>query len=242
MVEREQSVTALRESDERLWQAQKMEAIGRLASGLAHDLRNYLTVIVNYATFVREQLGEGARADIDALLATTERVGDLVDRLVSFGRPHEAVAPELLNVGEVLHRVRDVVESVLGEQHRLEISAAETLDRVHVDRDQLERVIVNLAMNARDAMPGGGTLTIEVRPDPKGVALEVADTGLGMDEATRARVLEPFFTTKAGAGTGLGLAIVYGIVTSAGGTLDVASAPGVGTSVTVRLPRASDAT
>jgi signal transduction histidine kinase len=218
-----------------------MEAIGRLATGLAHDLRNYLAVIVNYATFVRGQLAESARTDIDALLDTTERVGELVDRLVVVGRPQGVVAPELLDVSDVVRGVGEVVRTFLEEHHRLDITTTDGLDPVLVDRAQLERVVVNLAMNARDAMPGDGTLTIDVGASPEGVALLVADTGVGMDEATRARMLEPFFTTKAASGTGLGLAIVYGIVSSAGGTLDVESAPGEGTRVTVRLPRATAA-
>jgi signal transduction histidine kinase len=241
MVERDRSTRALRASDERLWQAQKMEAIGRLSSGLAHDLRNYLAVIVNYATFVREQLPHDGRADVDALLETAGRVGDLVDRLVAFGRPQETVTPQIVDVGEVVRGVREVVGTLLPEGHSLSMSIDTGLDPVYIDRDELERVIVNLVLNARDAMQGAGALTIAVRPDPIGVVLDVADGGVGMDEATRARALEPFFTTKAGMGTGLGLAIVYGIVSRAGGTIEIESAPGEGTCVTVRLPRAAAA-
>jgi signal transduction histidine kinase len=239
IIEREQSVEALRESDERLWQAQKMEAIGRLAAGVAHDLRNYLTVIVSYATFLREELPDAARGDADALLETAGRVSDLVDRLLAFGRPQEAILPVELDVGEVLRGMRDVVSALLPEGQSLSLSVSPDLPRVLFDRGQLERVIVNLALNARDAMPETGALALVARPDPLGVALDVADTGVGMDDTTVVRALEPFFTTKAGQGTGLGLPIVYGIVTRGGGTIDIASTPGSGTCVTVRLPRAA---
>ena len=232
VIEREASLEALRASDERLSQARKMEAIGQLAAGLAHDLRNYLTVIVSYASFLREQVPEDGRADADALLETAGRVGDLVDRLLAFGRPQDTVTPGVLDVGEVVRGVRDVIRSFLPESHTLSVSVTPELDPVLLDRGQLERVIVNLALNARDAMPDAGTLAIVVRPDPIGVALDVADTGVGMDEATRGRVFEPFFTTKAGQGTGLGLAIVYGIVTRNGGTVEITSTPGAGTCVT----------
>jgi signal transduction histidine kinase len=239
VIERELSMDALRASDERLWQARKMEAIGQLAAGLAHDLRNYLTVIVSYASFLRERVAEDGRADADALLETAGRVGDLVDRLLAFGRPQDTVTPELLDVGEVVRGVRDVIRSFLPDSHSLSVSVTPDLDLVLLDRGQLERVIVNLALNARDAMPDPGTLAIVARPDPIGVALDVADTGVGMDKATRDRVFEPFFTTKAGQGTGLGLAIVYGIVTRNDGNVSIASTPDAGTCVTVRLPRAT---
>jgi signal transduction histidine kinase len=239
VVEREASIEALRASDERLAQARRMEAIGQLAAGLAHDLRNYLTVIVSYATFLRERVSDDGRADADALLETAGRVGNLVDRLLAFGRPQETVSPQLLDVGEVIRGLRDVIRSSLPESHTLSVSVTPELDPVLLDRGQLERVIVNLALNARDAMPDPGTLAIVARPDPIGVALDVADTGVGMDETTRDRVFEPFFTTKAGQGTGLGLAIVYGIVTRNGGSVEIASTPDAGTCVTVRLPRGS---
>ncbi len=239
VIEREASIEALRASDERLSQARKMEAIGQLAAGLAHDLRNYLTVIVSYASFLREQVTDDGRADADALLETAGRVGDLVDRLLAFGRPQDTVTPELLDVGGVVRGIRDVIRSSLPESHTLSISVSPELEPVLLDRGQLERVILNLALNARDAMPHPGTLAIVARPDPIGVALDVADTGVGMDDATRERVFEPFFTTKAGQGTGLGLAIVYGIVTRNGGSVEVTSTPDAGTCVTVRLPRAS---
>jgi signal transduction histidine kinase len=239
VIERELSLEALRESDERLWQAQKLEAVGRLAAGVAHDLRNYLTVIVSYATFMRERLPEDDRRDADALLGTAARVGDLVDRLLAFGRPQDAVAPELLDVGEVVGSVEEVVRALLPETQTLSLSVDPDLDPVLVDRGQLERVIVNLALNARDAMPGAGRLTIDARRDPAGVALVVTDAGVGMDEETQRRAFEPFFTTKAGHGTGLGLSMVYGIVTRAGGTIEIASRPRQGTRVVVRLPRAT---
>lgn len=236
VVERELSIEALRASNERLWQARKMEAVGRLAAGLAHDLRNYLTVVVSYATFMRERLPEGDTDDADALLAAAARVGDLIDRLLAFSRPQDTVTLEVLDLGTVVRDVEPVVRALLPEAHSLVVSIGRGLDPVLLDRGQFERVIVNLALNARDAMPGPGTLTIVARPDPAGVALEVTDTGMGMDDATRARAFEPFFTTKAGQGTGLGLPMVYGIVTGSGGSVELTTDPGAGTCVTVRLP------
>ena len=238
VIERDLSIEALRASNERLWQARKMEAVGRLAAGLAHDLRNYLTVVVSYATFMRERLPEGDTGDAEALLTAAARIGDLIDRLLAFSRPQDTVTLEVLDIGAVVRDVESVVRALLPETHTLSVSVAPGLDPVLLDRGQFERVIVNLALNARDAMPGPGTLTIVARPDAAGVALEVTDTGVGMDDATRARAFEPFFTTKAGQGTGLGLPMVYGIVTGSGGSVDLTTVPGAGTCVTVHLPRA----
>ena len=226
VIEREASIEALRASDERLSQARKMEAIGQLAAGLAHDLRNYLTVIVSYASFLRERVADDGRADADALLETAGRVGDLVDRLLAFGRPQDTVTPELLDVGDVVRGIRDVIRSSLPESHTLVgLRLAGARSGALRSRPARARDPQPRAQRARRDAHHPGTLAIVARPDPIGVALDVADTGVGMDEATRERVFEPFFTTKAGQGTGLGLAIVYGIVTRNGGSVEITSTP-----------------
>jgi signal transduction histidine kinase len=239
LIERGLADEALRASDEQLWQARKMEAVGRLAGGVAHDLNNYLTAIVGYAEFVREKLPPEERADADELLAATDRVGELVRRLLTFSRPRDLPDAGGVDGGEVLRGIEGIVRALAGDGVQVEIEVAPGLRPVAVERDQLERVVVNLAVNARDAMPRGGTLSLGVRPEDGGLRLEVADTGVGMDEATRARALEPFFTTKGSRGTGLGLATVYGIVNRHGGRLQLESAPGAGTRAVVWLPGAS---
>jgi signal transduction histidine kinase len=239
LIERGLADEALRASDEQLWQARQMEAVGRLAGGVAHDLNNYLTAIVGYAEFVREKLPPEERADADELLAATDRVGELVRRLLTFSRPRDLPDAGGVDGGEVLRGIEGIVRALAGDGVQVEIEVAPGLRPVAVERDQLERVVVNLAVNARDAMPRGGTLSLGVRPEDGGLRLEVADTGVGMDEATRARALEPFFTTKGSRGTGLGLATVYGIVNRHGGRLQLESAPGAGTRAVVWLPGAS---
>ena len=163
--------------------------------------------------------GEAAPPNVHAEAQGVRSV-QLIDRLLAFSRPQDTVTLEVLEVADVIAAVEPVVRALLPETHALTVCVGEGLDPVLIDRGQLERVIVNLAVNARDAMPGPGTLTIRARPDAGGVAIEVGDTGVGMDEATRAQAFEPFFTTKAGQGTGLGLSVVYGIVTGSGGSVD----------------------
>jgi signal transduction histidine kinase len=238
VIERGQSDDALRIRDEQLWQARKMEAVGRLAGGVAHDLNNYLTAIVGYAEFVREQLPPEARGDADELLATTDRVGELVRRLVLFSRPGDLPEAGAVDGGDVLRGIEGVVRALAGDGVQVEIDVAPGLRPVSADRGQLERVVVNLAVNARDAMPRGGTLSIRARPEEGGLVLEVADTGVGMDEVTRAHALEPFFTTKGSKGTGLGLSTVYGIINRYGGRVQLHSRQGEGTRVAVWLPAA----
>jgi signal transduction histidine kinase len=233
---------------EHLTQAQKMDAVGQLAGGVAHDFNNLLSVILAFASSLREELADPEqRASAEEIERAGLRASALTRQLLAFSRRHVAV-PEVLDVAEVVENLAHMIERVLGERIRLRVDVAETAAHVSMDPSLLEQVLVNLSVNARDAMPEGGELAISARDEviaPGGaiapgryVALRVSDSGTGMDAATLARAFEPFFTTKPrGKGTGLGLAMVYGAVEQSGGRIDVASAPGTGTTFTVRLPR-----
>jgi two-component system, cell cycle sensor histidine kinase and response regulator CckA len=243
--------------EEQLRQAQRLEAVGQLAGGIAHDFRNLLTAIRGYADLVRRNLGpdDRNRADLDQVVLAADRATELTGQLLAFSR-RQVLQPRIVDPAEVVMGVAPMLRRLLGEHIELVIHAAPDLERVRADPSQLEQIIVNLAVNARDAMPGGGTLTIEtanvdldaeysavhadVVPGPY-LALIVSDTGTGMDASTSARVFEPFFTTKApGIGTGMGLATVRGIVQQSGGSIFVYSEPGFGTSFKVYLPRVAD--
>jgi len=225
--------------EQQLWQLQKMEAVGRLAGGVAHDFGNLLTVIHVRAQLALHRLGpaEPARQDIQLLDATAARAGGLVKQLLAFSRK-QVLQPKVLDLNAVVEDAGQMLRPLIGEDVSLVTSLAPGLGRVKADPIQLEQVLVNLAVNARDAMPKGGTLTVEtaeVELDEEFagassgayVVLRVRDTGTGMDEATRAQIFEPFFTTKqVGKGTGLGLATVYGIVKQHGGwTASLAAGP-----------------
>jgi PAS domain S-box-containing protein len=243
--------------EEELWQLQKMEAVGRLAGGVAHDFGNLLTVIHARAQLALQRLGaeSPARQDIELMDATAARAGGLVRQLLAFSRK-QVLQPKILDLNALVEDVQRMLEPVIGEDIRLAVALAPGLGRVKADAVQLEQVVINLAVNARDAMPDGGTLAIEtadvaldeafVREHAGGasgphVMLRVRDTGVGMDAATRARIFEPFFTTKqTGKGTGLGLATVYGIVKQHGGYVAVQSEPGRGSTFTVYLPRVEE--
>jgi PAS domain S-box-containing protein len=255
-------VTEHRMLEEQLRQSQKLEAVGRLAGGVAHDFNNLLTVIANYGQFLKQELPPGTRgrADLEELLGATRRATALTRQLLTFGRK-QPTSPKLLVPNEIIRGVEDMLRRLIGEHIALVIDLEPGIGRVLVDPGQLEQILVNLAVNARDAMPTGGLLTIEttavtlsptdiLQPDPEGampalignpgehVVIRVTDTGLGMDDETQRRVFEPFFTTKPqGHGTGLGLATIYGIVAQAGGRLCLRSARGRGTTVEVYLPR-----
>ena len=255
-------VTERRALEEQVRQSQKLEAVGQLAGGVAHDFNNLLTVIGNYGQFLTRELAPGTqgRADLEELLNATRRAAALTRQLLTFGRKQMS-APKLLEPNAVIHGVEQMVRRLIGEHIALVTDLEPDVGRVLVDPGQLEQVLVNLAVNARDAMPSGGQLTIEttslrltpgdvVHHSPSGgfpalagaagdhVVIRVTDTGFGMDEETQRRVFEPFFTTKPqGRGTGLGLATIYGIVAQAGGRLCLRSAPGEGTIVEVYLPR-----
>jgi CheY-like chemotaxis protein len=234
-----------------------MEALGRFAGGIAHDFNNLLTGILGAADLALYDLADGAaaREDLEVIRDSARRAAALTGQILAFSRGG-VVQPAVLGVAEVVGGLAPMLARLLGEPVRLVVEAPPPPPgggHVTADRGQLEQVLMNLVLNARDAMPDGGTLAVRVEDvdlarasaEHPGVApgawvrLAVSDTGVGMDEATQARVFEPFFTTKArGKGTGLGLATVYGIVTQAGGVVRAASAPGAGSTFTLYLPRA----
>jgi PAS domain S-box-containing protein len=244
-----EDVTERQRLEEQLRQAQKMEAIGRLAGGIAHDFNNLLTVILNGGEALLERIGPGdpLRADAERVLGAAERAASLTAQLLAFSR-HQALAPKAFDLDRVIVRMTDMVRRIVGEENHLVIDTRAGLPRVKADPGQIEMVILNLLLNARDAMPRGGTITLSTRaggadgaPESDWVTLSVSDTGEGMDTETIGQIFEPFFTTKGGGrGTGLGLATVYGIVTRSGGAVRVTSRPGVGTTFLVHLPASVD--
>ncbi|NMC71479.1 MAG: PAS domain S-box protein [Myxococcales bacterium] len=245
-------VTEQRRSEEQLRVAQKMEAVAHLAGGLAHDFNNFMSVILGRAGFALERLREGdpLHEDLVEIEKAGRRAATLTDQLLALGR-RRAKAPEILSPDDVLRDLESMLSRLLGEHITVARTTEPGLRCVKVDRSELEQVILNLAVNARDAMPDGGTLTLDtanvtlgadaagtlVAPPGPYVRLTVSDTGAGMDEATRERVFDPFFTTKRpGQGTGLGLATVYAIVRRSGGCLELESAPGRGTTFRLFFP------
>ncbi|PYN07412.1 MAG: hypothetical protein DME02_11915 [Candidatus Rokuibacteriota bacterium] len=229
-------------------QAQKMQALGLLAGGIAHDFNNMLTVIFGRAQVLLDRLPKDARArqDADAIGEAAERAATLTRQLLAFSRK-QLLERCTLDLNRVIADMAQMLRRLIGENITVVTALAQSAAWVNVDRGQLEQVILNLAVNARDAMPGGGQLTLttesvdsdgaDALPSGRFVALVVSDTGVGMDAATRERIFEPFFTTKpVGAGTGLGLATVYGVVEQHGGHIAVDSAPGRGTTFRVYLP------
>jgi len=247
-------VTEQRAVEEQLRLSQKMEAIGQLAGGIAHDFNNLLAVIMSYLELSVEGLREGdpLRADLTEALKATGRATDLTRHLLAFGR-RQLLKPEVIDVNRMVDGLRAMLRRLIGEHIELNAALDPQLGHVKADPVQLEQVIINLVVNARDSMPKGGKLVIEtrnldidaafadsratLRPGPY-VTVAVTDTGCGMDEQTRSRMFEPFFTTKEqGKGTGLGLATVYGIVQQSGGHISVYSEIGRGTAIRVCLPR-----
>lgn len=231
--------------------ARRLESVGQLAGGIAHDFNNILGVILNYAEFVADDLdpASDAQKDVEEIRRAAERAAALTRQLLIFSR-REVVKPEVLYLRSVIGDLENLLQRALGERIELCTKFVDERIPIEIDPGQLEQVLVNLAVNARDAMPEGGRLVIEVEateldegyaylhPDARPgsyVRLKVSDTGIGMDTETVERVFEPFFTTKED-GTGLGLATVYGIVTGAGGRIDVYSEPGVGTTMKIHLP------
>ncbi|HTN54330.1 MAG TPA: PAS domain S-box protein [Anaeromyxobacter sp.] len=252
-------VTEQRRLTEQVQQAQKLESIGRLAGGVAHDFNNLLTVILSCADSLREGLGQRDAQrleDVDQIRAAGERARDLTRQLLAFARK-QVIAPVPLDLNAVVEGSEKMLGRLLGEDVALAVRAAPDLWLARCDLGQMEQVLVNLAVNARDAMPRGGTLVLETgnvrvgedrlpadRDVPPGeyVRLAVEDSGLGMSEEVKSHLFEPFFTTKpTGQGTGLGLATVYGIVTQSGGRIRVESAPGQGTRFEILLPRTLEA-
>jgi two-component system cell cycle sensor histidine kinase/response regulator CckA len=251
--ERRRSEAALQRSEERLRQSQKLDAIGGLAAGVAHDFNNVLSVIIGHADILLSELAanDPSRESIDEIRSAATRAADLTRQLLAFSR-QQILQPQKTDIRRIVAGMGKLLRRLIGEDIELSIVAPPDLGTVIVDPSQMEQVILNLAVNARDAMPRGGTLTItttnvDVGDDsttdpgvPPGahVVLAVTDTGIGMDEATQARIFEPFFTTKEpGSGTGLGLATVFGIVQQSGGTISTTSAPGQGTTFKIYLPR-----
>ena len=223
----------------RLQQSQRLETVGQLAGGMAHDFNNILAVILNYAHFVHRQLPEGSplRDDVEQISHAAERGSELTRQLLIFSRRDPAV-PQEIDVNALVQDTERLLRRALGARIALTTSLCQGGCFVVADPSQLEHTLLNLVVNARDAMPDGGAIEIgSRRPDEGHVELWVADEGVGMEPEVSARAFEPFFTTKPkGAGTGLGLATVYGTVTAAGGEVRIDSEPGRGTTVTLRLP------
>ena len=212
--------------------------MGQLAGGIAHDFNNILAVILNYAYFVHRELPEDSplREDVEQIRHAAERASELTRQLLIFSRRDPAV-PQTVNVNALVEETERLLQRTIGEHVVLTTSLCKDACFVEADPAQLEHVLLNLVVNARDAMPGGGTVAIESKREGGRVTLTVRDEGEGMEPEVAARAFEPFFTTKPkGAGTGLGLATVYGTITAAGGETRIDSAPGEGTSVTVSLP------
>jgi len=246
-------VSERREVEERLRQAQKMEAVGALAGGIAHDFNNLLTVILGFSEVLRRRLdaSDPARGDADQIASTAQRAAQLTRQLLAFSRK-QMLQPVVFDVSQTVREMSSMLRRVIGEDIALEVTLPEEPLRCRTDAGQIEQAILNLVVNARDAMPRGGTLTIEARraridgdhcrlqPDARPgeyVQVSVTDTGTGMSPEVLARVFEPFFTTKAvGSGTGLGLAMVYGIIRQSGGHVEVSTQPGRGSTFTLYLP------
>jgi len=226
--------------EEQVRQAQKMESIGRLAGAVSHDFNNMLTVIIGYA-----QLGLCELTPQDSLYDAfsqiddaARRAADLARRLLAFSRPQPAALRDVI-LNDQVRDFEKMLTRVLGETIQLEVSLDPRGGVIHADPGHIEQILMNLAVNAKDAMPGGGRLRIATasRPAANQIQLSVSDTGIGMSREVMARIFEPFFTTKAeGRGTGLGLATVYGIVKQSQGAIEVSSEPGRGTAFTLRFP------
>jgi len=254
----EERTRALREKEAELLRAQKLEAVGQLAGGIAHDFNNLLTVIIGSMELLLKRLPDGAVGHREAKLSfeAAGRAAKLTQQLLAFSRK-QVMAPQAVNLNETLEEMRGILGGVLGARIETVWHLEPALHTVDFDPGQLDQVIMNLALNARDAMPQGGRLTISTKnlqldddfvaahPDAspgEHVLLTITDTGTGMDQATLERIFEPFFTTKEfGRGTGLGLSSVYGIICQGGGTIQVSSRPGHGTTFRIYLPCASEA-
>jgi len=247
-------VTAHRRLEEQLRQAQKMDAIGRLSGGIAHDFNNLLGVIIGYGEFLDENIPKDSplASSVSEILQSGRRAASLTKQLLAFSR-QQVMEPKVLDLNVVVGDMEKLLHRLIGEHIELKSNFAGEASTVMADQSQIEQVLLNLAVNARDAMPKGGKLVVETQhavidetmtrqyPYPvltgRYVLLAVSDSGIGMDTATRIRIFEPFFTTKdKGKGTGLGLSVVYGIVKQSGGYIHVYSEPGLGTTFKIYLP------
>jgi signal transduction histidine kinase/ActR/RegA family two-component response regulator len=242
-----------RQLEDQLRQAQKMEAIGSLAGGVAHDFNNVLSVILSYASLAMDSLpaGHAVREDLEEIRTAAERATVLTRQLLAFSR-QQVLRPRLVDVTNLVSDLEKMLRRLVGEDVTLTLRTSEQPTVVNADPSQLEQIIMNLAVNARDAMPDGGELVIETAavdvrtsmpaypqvPSGEYVMLRVTDTGTGMDDAVQARIFEPFFTTKRiGRGTGLGLSTVFGIVRQSGGYISVESEVGRGSTFVIHIPR-----
>jgi two-component system cell cycle sensor histidine kinase/response regulator CckA len=259
MIGTAQDITERRELELQLRHAQKMEAIGRLAGGVAHDLNNALTTIAGYTELALAELAEGhpARADVEEIRRAAARAESVTRKLLAFSRRQHLFESKEFDLNDVVGALARLLERTLGDNVSLRAELSATLPLVVGDRDQIEQAVVNLAVNARDAMPGGGDLVLRTSveqvdeafarahatmPPGRFVVLSVADTGHGLDRETQARIFEPFFTTKeVGKGTGLGLAMVYGTVKQSGGFIFVESEPGHGATFRLYFPAVGSA-
>jgi signal transduction histidine kinase/ActR/RegA family two-component response regulator len=255
MAERQAAESARGQLEEQLRHAQKMEAIGRLSGGIAHDFNNLLTAIRGYSELLLKELqGSPLRADVEEIFNAADRAATLTGQLLAFSR-RQILTPEIVVLNQRVSDMSRMLDRLIGEHIAIDLRLASDLWPVRADAAQLEQVLVNLALNARDAMPQGGSLAIEtanrhvkpgdaqaldISPGPY-VELRVRDSGVGIPLEVQGRIFEPFFTTKPkGAGTGLGLSMVYGFVKQSGGAITVDSAPGRGSTFALLLPRTVD--
>jgi len=248
-------ITERKQLQEQLFLSQKLEAVGRLSGGIAHDFNNILGVIIGYSEALQQKIGpeDPFREAVDEIEKAGQRAASLTQQLLAFSRK-QVLEPKILDLNSIVNDVEKMLRRLIGEDIELKTILCQNLGRVKADRGQIEQVIMNLAVNSRDAMPRGGKLTLEtancllteadaarhryVIPGPC-VTLQVSDTGIGMDAEVQSHIFEPFFTTKgAGKGTGLGLATVYGIVKQSGGYIWLESEPGKGSKFIICLPRA----
>jgi len=247
-----EDITERKRLEEQLLQSQKMEAVGHLASGVAHDFNNILMVIMGYGSILKgdQTLNEQQRYKVEQIMDAAEKASQLTRNLLAFGRKQQ-IKPRLADINDIVQHIQKFLVRIIGEDMHLRAVATEEPLLALVDSGQIEQVLINLATNARDAMPKGGVLTIETEllptappiaadaPAGRFARISIADTGIGMDEVTKSRIFEPFFTTKApGKGTGLGMAIVYGIVKQHNGFIEIESTLQAGTTFRIYLPLA----